>query len=1098
MSSQGTVRLVKEPGGDGTQSHQEISRDEGRSETGVPIRSQTGACERKEKAKREGDFSSQAEESSLDTFRNEDKDESSLSIFLQRLGLTSQTICDMTRNRQSFGLAWYGISSIQKNVVPVVPLRSVDLSGSKGLSAKRVSLILDYLPASVEEMKVDSVLTKGPGLPLFLRFLNRVRAQHFKEHGAEGRAEEGGVKEAPRLKSFAFAAKSLGPTEASNILPLLLPLLVNLSLKGNLLDTEGFRSLAECIRKGNCSSLKSLDLQGTGLDYRGDGSELLCEALKECPLLVETLNLSDNDLQVAIDELCSVLFTSSLPHVRELGMARCKINEWRSGAVWEAMGKQFRDASSLVSLDLEGNEIDCESLKTIGGMLEKGVAPALRHLKLDTRREDWGLQFGEDRAEVAEAVSSFLRSLSSEKSPPLESIELPPLCGVSAESAEALGAGRYPAIRTLRMDLKGNAVVRFFRQAPQAPKFSVLDLRLTDPSNEGLVLLGSAIRMKRLDAIRDLWVNPTNTDEGGGLLAEGKNAFLTALAAVQLPNLSQLSMPHMRLTEGETQTLAQAVRAGNLPRLSILDLYDSGMGENVIGREGMELLMQAVVESDEGLPHLRQLDISFTAGGGGVKSLCTAVMSGKVGKLSYLNLEGSELNDEGVRGLAEVVREGQFSCLEDLNVSENDLVGKEAWIALMDSITESEVSLPRLKHLTMLGTRVGKTGVSLVKALWSGKVAALQSVMQEPWHLDQEGVSAVAEVVRAGKFPEGVELFEEFPLHLLREPDGPLINIDALLSAITDSERGLPGVSSLFLEGGTMGPEGMRSLVAGVRTGKLRLTSIVLKDCGLSDPVIIELAQGIRRGDLVRLRTLALSKNGLVTQKGIKKMMCAIIESEGGFPDLVQLSLPPGRAAGVPSVVDAVGSGKMPVLTNLSVEGLNSAGVVTLGGAVKASRLSQKLEGLEMVAMNTRVNLTAFLSGLEESENSLPNLKSLVMKGGEIGMKGVQSLAASIVSGKAGTLDRLWLTRCGITDRDLQLLAFAFRVNFCPKLFLLNLDRNKITSAGVREFVDCLRPESLPALTRLRVSVQELKARATTEGKLLRTTIFCPGNVSVQ
>uniref|UniRef100_A0A0G4HAP6 Methyltransferase domain-containing protein n=1 Tax=Chromera velia CCMP2878 TaxID=1169474 RepID=A0A0G4HAP6_9ALVE len=229
---------------------------------------------------------------------------------------TAEEISEMVSGRKGFGLAWLLLEFIKKSPLKL-PLESFDIS--------------------------DSVAVRGRALPLFLRFLERLQSVRNQKRGK-------GV----RLQSFAFGENSMGPPEAPKIFPLLLPCLESLSLKGNLLGLAGFRGLAEALRAGHGSFLRSLDLERTGLNK--EGLETICEAITQTPLQhLETLNLSQNDLSNSgMSVLCHVLSVTSLPHLRVLLLRDCGFGSAEMHSVAQVL--EEGRLPKLESLDLEGNE----------------------------------------------------------------------------------------------------------------------------------------------------------------------------------------------------------------------------------------------------------------------------------------------------------------------------------------------------------------------------------------------------------------------------------------------------------------------------------------------------------------------------------------------------------------------------------------------------------------------------------------------------------------------------------------------------------------------------------------------------------------------
>jgi len=188
-----------------------------------------------------------------------DEEDEAVSLFLQRLGLDSGTLSQLVKDKDSFGLAVLATLLYPKRLPFGCP-RVFDLSGTDGvLSPKQLFLFLDFLPATVEEIKIDSAAVKGAARPLFVRFLKRPQSSRL----AEG---ESGVLQ---LNSITFAENSLGPEEAPVLFPLLVPSLGKLGLNGNPLNTEGLEVLAALVREEKAASLRELDLTNTGLCAEG-------------------------------------------------------------------------------------------------------------------------------------------------------------------------------------------------------------------------------------------------------------------------------------------------------------------------------------------------------------------------------------------------------------------------------------------------------------------------------------------------------------------------------------------------------------------------------------------------------------------------------------------------------------------------------------------------------------------------------------------------------------------------------------------------------------------------------------------------------------
>uniref|UniRef100_A0A0G4GY55 Uncharacterized protein n=1 Tax=Chromera velia CCMP2878 TaxID=1169474 RepID=A0A0G4GY55_9ALVE len=361
-----------------------------------------------------------------------DSRDESLNFFMHRMKLNPQSLSDLATQRESFGLAW--LSSFLKTKerkeapgkkkdkkIPFEFARGLDLSGVSGLSPAKLYILLNALPSSVQEIKLDSRAVRGRALPLLLNFLKRVAA------GREGKTG------APRLKSFTFAENSMEPEEASQVLPLLLPSLEHLCLKGNPLGSEGIRAVAEGVKEGKAASLRVLDLEATGLEK--GGLETLSEAMREKSMKVETLNLSGNKIG-GLEEmqvLSSVLCVSSLPSLHEILVRQCGLTDETVKPLTESMGR--RDLPNLEVLDLGGNRFEGEILGDLGGALRVGGVPRLRGLRVDdARRTSLPVE--------RKFLEAFLGALSAPECPP--DLCVRGLClfswSLNEEEVRALGA----------------------------------------------------------------------------------------------------------------------------------------------------------------------------------------------------------------------------------------------------------------------------------------------------------------------------------------------------------------------------------------------------------------------------------------------------------------------------------------------------------------------------------------------------------------------------------------------------------------------------------------------------------------------------------
>uniref|UniRef100_A0A0G4G634 Uncharacterized protein n=1 Tax=Chromera velia CCMP2878 TaxID=1169474 RepID=A0A0G4G634_9ALVE len=1068
--------------------------------------------------------------------------EDALCLFLQRLKLNSQTLSGLARTRSSFGLAWLGTFLFTKNKalgkVKIELPNGIDLSGTRGISREKIYLILDHLPASIEEMTLGPIVLKGDALPFFLCFLDRL--EDARQRGQR----------VLRLTRFAAAENSVGPHEASQILRQLVPFLQSLSLKGNAVGLEGIRTFAEEIRAGRAAFLKSLDLEKTGLVK--DRLETFCEALKEKPLAVlETLNLSGNKLKEAdMRSLCSILSVACLPSLRELALSNC---EFVGGMEKLAENVGEGHLPKLETLDLSGNGWDSRGHlgwtwrgfdpAPVGRSLRREAVPCLKKLNLMT---DKPLT---DR----EGVAGFLAALRTPECQPLEHVGLN-LESVRDEDLRGLGAGLYPAIRILLLELDPRSLAMFLRGVVHTPeegetetqtewyelKLDTLDLIVEfgyggvyggEPLiDEWLWLFAEALEKGRLSSLRQIkmWGNRRvllghhhhhhhHVLEDN--LKEGKAGFFSSLSLTQLPRLTKLSLTYMRLSDFDMSLLGEAVRVGSLPSLKYLELRENiGLGvggeegAEGIGRVGINALMKGVVESEDGLPMLERLDLCRTRAGEGGASLWTALLSGKLPRLSRIDLSYAGMNAEAVTGLADAVRSGGLVEVSILDLRENGGVGNGVWDTFMHAIAESEAGLPRLRTLGLPYVLAIEGGGAIATALGSGKLPALEELETLPlaFRLDEQGLQCLADAVRTGRFPprlRGVSF--NLCEHL------PRINLDPLLVAIAESEKGLPPcVRALNLRGGHLGEGSLAALQGSTFAGKLSdLQCLDFHDClsnaGLTDETIRSLAAAVRVGALAGLSSLDLSENGDVGAAAWRDFMQAIAESKGGLPRLRTLMLENTHAEEEGgALVTALGSGNLPNLESLLPYSLRVAreGARAFAEALRTGKFPCHLQNLSVSVCG---ELDPLVFAIAESDVGLPScISSLKLRGGRLGVEALAALAASRKAGrpevhvtcvgeKLTALKDLDLSSCEIDDQSLQRLGEVFAVHTCPDLRSLCLDGNKFTAEGFSAFVDALKYESLSRIHHLSLSqensdasftaaVKKILQRARNERKLLR------------
>uniref|UniRef100_A0A0G4HXR9 Uncharacterized protein n=1 Tax=Chromera velia CCMP2878 TaxID=1169474 RepID=A0A0G4HXR9_9ALVE len=1064
--------------------------------------------------------------------------------FLQRLEPSPQMLSDLAATRESFGLAWLILYMITKRKVSVPPLHGINLSGTSGLSCAHVHLLLTLLPASVEEMKLDGVAFKDPALRT--PFLERLQSAREGRQGVPNlkrlslAADSVSPSEASQLISCLLSSLEKLELNGNAIGLEGMEVLSNglrtvqgsslrqLSLEGCSLDGNSLKALfqgiywaavpsfvAEKVKergvpsgaldekvKDICSSLafsENLFITEMGGESFVDmgthdmacGSYIdrisaklssgdfevypsivrespLCTPLPERPLQIDSLNLSKNKMgNKEVSCLCNVLTVTCFPGLRILRLSACKLDISR---IAEAM--LLKGLLRLESLDLSSNR---GGLESISNMLRMPFVPKLRILNLSKMSP----------VPSGKSAEIFLNALTDVECPPLEKVWVT-LGTMSNQKVRSLGAGRYPAIRDLDLRLEGQQVEIFLSGVVSAQRdrmFDEVELNFLAVNNEGLRMLGEAIRSGRLGAFRELDVY----GEGDGDMSVGRNVFFPALAlAGDFSLLSDLALSCLDVTDEDLAVLGIAVKAGRLCALNRL-LLSGNFG---VGREGMEALMGAVVESSDGLPNLEKLALVGTNAGKGGSSLSTALMAGKLKKLHDIKMQHAHLNSEGVRGFASAVRVGALEQISYLDLEGSEDVEREAWDELWEAIMGAEKGLPNLCRLDVEGTTAAG-GVALCRLLGCPeKLPAMKLFYLPNLEVNQEDMEVLSGVLRENRLLPcfqseklGFSIGAQPPV----EGEGGRVLFDSLLNGIAESEKGLPKRVVLSLGGGRVGVEGMRVLGRMVGSGKFSSPTVDLSDTALTDDAMCELGEVVRRGQLCEVSRLDLSSNPEVGRKGVDGFMGAVTFSDRqkSLAKLTSLNVSGCASGGGGPVGLALGSGRFPVLEKLTLGPVDEAGMRIMGKAALEGRLPESLKDLKFVSSEESLSsssfsngedfvlLDALMQGIERSKKGMEKLTSLIVQGGgRLSRGGVLSLSTCFGSGKLSNLVEIDLSECGICDRDMCRLGFGFRINPCPKLETLGLEGNLITAEGVKAFVDLLLPESLPGLSVLRLSEQ--------------------------
>uniref|UniRef100_A0A0G4HP89 Uncharacterized protein n=1 Tax=Chromera velia CCMP2878 TaxID=1169474 RepID=A0A0G4HP89_9ALVE len=492
---------------------------------------------------------------------------------------------------------------------------------------------------------------------------------------------------------------------------------------------------------------------------------------------------------------------------------------------------------SLRALSLKGNGLGDKGGEALATEIRKGGASTLRSLELEgTGLKSWGLK------SLCEAIKETglgveVLNLSQVRLRPFprneEGSRVEMLCS-------ALNATSLPNVRVLVLKECGlrNSDLGLLASAVKNGgllNLETLDLEGNDwglvvedlggnegRGSDGLVSLADAIRRQTVPKLKNL-----NLITRRGLHAQSVSVVLGMIdpADSSRPPFENVKFRIGKIWDADLTKIA----AGRYRALRTLDFQQGGVyifdqepewerGHQFITftvisdqepeSRGGERFITALSESEDGIPFLKEFNLSRRGGGRGLGPLGRAMGLGKLPNLSVVNLSMSCLTDETVRELAEGVRGGGGVALTILNLSHNENVASCVWGELMNGIIESDRGFPKLRELILSRTDAEKAGGQLAAAFGSGKLPVLDWLVDDldvrdgyAWlklELDKVGVGMFAEAVRGGNFSplrgERVPGIDRPPQRLFASLTRccEKIDVSSILTAIAESETGLP------------------------------------------------------------------------------------------------------------------------------------------------------------------------------------------------------------------------------------------------------------------------------------------------------------------
>ena len=377
-------------------------------------------------------------------------------------------------------------------------------------------------------------------------------------------------------------------------------------------------------------------------------------------------------------------------------------------------------------------------------------------------------------------------------------------------------------------------------------------------------------------------------------------------------------------------------------------------------------------------------------------------------KLRRLNLHGNEIEDEGVRHLAEALTYSNCK-LNSLHLSGNDSISGEGVKHLAEALTHSNCKLNSL-HLSGNDSISGKGVKHLADALTHGN-CKLNSLHLSSNIISDEGVKHLAKALTHRNCKLNI-------LHLSGNDSISGEGVKHLAEALTHRNCKL---NILHLSGNdSISGEGVKHLAKALTHGNCKLNSLHLSgNDSISDEGVKHLADALTHGNC-KLNILYLSYN-IISNNGVKHLAEALTRSNC----------------------------KLNIL-NLSLNKIENEGVKHLAEALTDSNC--KLNSLilhSFVFINEGVeHLTKALT------HSNCNLNSLNLSYNFIRDEGVKYLAGALTNSNC-KLNSLNLSSNFIRDEGVKHLAEALTDSNC-KLNSLNLSSNFIREEGVKYLAKAL------------------------------------------
>uniref|UniRef100_A0A0G4H9S7 Uncharacterized protein n=1 Tax=Chromera velia CCMP2878 TaxID=1169474 RepID=A0A0G4H9S7_9ALVE len=438
------------------------------------------------------------------------------------------------------------------------------------------------------------------------------------------------------------------------------------------------------------------------------------------------------------------------------------------------------------------------------------------------------------------------------------------------------------------------------------------------------------------------------------------------------PSLEYLELNENRLRSLTMEALRSAFSEGTLSKLLGLDVSN-----NPLGPSGVATLARGLSASERVLP-LQSLKLSNTAAKAeGVKALSAPLKEGKAPSLQVLDLGGNDMRAEGVGGLAGAVGPGTLSSLRVLILKENRLAKKSGgeWefsdlIALLSNLIQfSALQELDVSENNLLGTSDDESPAPMIgQALEGGRLWALRTLNLLNTGICQEDLTAVCTALAGGTAAS----LQVLKLCRVDVPPGQI------LASAFDSNHLSQLRDLTFEDDAGWLSEGLgvvtRCLANGKAPSLIRLKIGVIHSTDPNthvDEILGGLAEGLREKKFSSLEDLDLefwpdSEHDFAPTEPLCEFGRAL--GEGGLSSLRRLSLFwfEQLSAGVGALAEGLGSGGLVSLEELCLQvscgGGEENGCRELGEVLSTGKVPslQKL----LLECNVNSSLQRFAEGL--------------------------------------------------------------------------------------------------------------------------------------